>query len=272
MKRTLWVVSLALGLAGVQAHAQEALTLYDDFASRSGINLSLWREGEVSRAIEGRRLSLMQRSAPPTTSAVGRTAVNLQEDFKSPERVTAIGATVTVERVELGSCSSNTGAVGEARAQIVGQFFNDGTGSSASGRTGDIGALIRVTRQSNAADPADVLWVRAWVWRCANADCSASPNLNDQEFDLGTVKIGRPVAVLIQWDQPNHRFLLSRDGVLLHDVYYGAVYTSDMTPPYTPFKSLLTRLNLPNCANGGGTPGAIRAGFDNILVNGSAVQ
>jgi hypothetical protein len=137
--RVFVLVCTVLVFGGANVHAQEALALYDDFTSRSGINLSLWRDGEVLRAVEGRRLSLMQRAAPPTTSAVGRTAVNLQEDFKSPERVTAIGSTVTVDRVELGSCSSNTGAVGEARAQITGQFFNDGTGSAATGRTGDIG-------------------------------------------------------------------------------------------------------------------------------------
>jgi hypothetical protein len=86
---------------------------------------------------------------------------------------------------------------------------------------------------------------------------------------LGSVGIGTPTTVQLQWDKPGKTFYFARDGA----TYSGAVAyaQSDASPPSLLFRQLSTRVNLPSCQSAPQVSGMVDARFDNVFVNQSAL-
>jgi hypothetical protein len=270
------VAGLAAGLlcCGVaQAQGLEPLKLYDDFNADS-LDPLRWFGAEQVRVIKGNKLNLMQRNWPSATSNFGATPFSYNEGFRNPEAITAIKAKVTVNALEVSSCAANA-TVGESRVRLSGAFFNVGTASPPSA-VNDMIAQIRVIRRSDSTDAARVLRVEGVVTQCTNSDCSMGVDIGSI-VELGTVHIGAPVTLEMQWDAPNDRFLFSRDdGKMTGSVVYGAFQNAltgepiqDSSPPGSPNKSLSTRMFLPNCSSGPRISGMVDASFDNVFVNNS---
>lgn len=261
--KTITVLAAAC-LATASAHALEPLRPYDNFAA-APLDLSRWLETERVRVIRGGALNLAQRTPVTTAADSGLSFSSWNENLANPAAVTALRAKVTVNAADPAACAANP-AAGQARARIIGSFFNVGTPVPGS-QLGDVLAQVRLTRFSNSTDAPGVLRVQGIVSQCTSADCAATTTIGSL-VDLGTVNVGTATTVQLQWDAPAKTFLFARDGGAQSGSVVYAI--SDTTPPSVPFKQLSTRLDLPACASTPALQGWVDASFDNVSVNRSA--
>lgn len=209
-------------------------------------------------------MHLMQRTWGSATSDLLLTPTNWHSNLANPNAITALKARITVSALESNACPSNP-SVGDARARIIGGFFNTGVPTPGS-QLNDVIAQIRLLRASNSTDPAGLLQVRGVVSLCTSADCNSATTIGNV-VDLGTVMVGTPTTVQLQWDQPGKTFYFSRDGGGSGTVAYAE---SDASWPSIAFKQVGTRVNVPSCQSAPRVSGLVDAVFDNVFVNQSA--
>jgi hypothetical protein len=240
--------------------ALEPFKVYDRFAD-APLDAARWAEGERVREVKKGRLQLMQRSYGLAASDVGVQSQNWNTSLTNPATVTSLRARINVVALETQACPTNP-ALSQARARIVGTFFNTGTPTPGS-QVGDALAQIRLTRFSNSADAAGVLRVQGFLSICSSADCAQSGVVGNI-VDLGTVAVGTPAVVQMQWDRGGKTFYFTRD----NGAAAGAVaYTfDDSSAPSAAFKQLSTRVDLPNCT-AGPVSAVVDARFDDVRVN-----
>jgi len=101
---------------------------------------------------------------------------------------------------------------------------------------------------------------------CSNADCSGATTVGNI-VDLGTVALGTPTTIGLQWDKPGKTFYFSREGATTGTVAYAQ---SDSSLPSLMFRQLSTRVNVPNCFSAPAVSAVVDARFDNVSVNASA--
>lgn len=258
------VLAALSAAAGGQALALEPFRIYDQF-SDAVVSPDRWLAGERVLTVHSGGLILMQRSWPLTTTDFGAGFSSWNDPLANPGSVTAIRARVNVRAVEVSTCATNP-AVSQSRARIIGGFFNAGAPVPGT-QINDVTAQVRVNRASNSADPDGVLRVQGLLQHCTNADCSTTLVIGNV-VELGTVNVGEPTVIEMQWDKPGKTFYFARD----RGAYRGTVaYTEDDTlPPSILFRQLSTRVDLPNCQNAPRSPGTVDARFDNVQVNQSA--
>lgn len=251
-------------LAATSVSALEPLRPYDNFGT-APLDLARWLETERVRVIRAGALQLAQRTPVTTLADNGLSFSNWNENLANPAAVTGLRAKITVNAVQPAACAANP-APGQARARIVGGFFNVGTPTPGS-QVGDVIAQVRITRFSNTTDAPGVLRVQGIVSQCTSADCAATTTIGSV-VDLGSVTLGTATSVQMQWDQPNKTFLFGRDnGAFSGSVVYAL---DDASPPSVAFKQMSTRLDLPACASTPNLQGSVDASFDNVAVNRSA--
>ena len=259
--------SLAIVLA-TDVRALEAFKTFDDFGTQP-ISAARWTDAERVRVIKGGALQLMQRSYGVNFDDLGLTFVNWNDNLLNPGAITAIGAKVRVNELEVNHCSTNP-AVAQSRARLIGSFFNAaaslGQAPVAGSMVYDVIAQIRLARFSNSADAPGVLRVQGIASLCTTADCAGASTIGNV-VDLGTATVGQAINVQMQWDQGGKSFLFSRD----NGAFSGsAAYAFDDTVgPTVAFKQVSTRVDLPACT-AGRVAGMVDATFDNVSVNASA--
>jgi hypothetical protein len=257
-----------LMVSATVAHAQSAVFApYEDFNARSGaIDIGKWFESEQSRSIKNKELNLMQRAWGGSPTG-GRTAVGHNENFRNGSSITAMRAKVTVNAIEANACPDAGAAPAQARARLVGGFFNTiqpgglGNGSA----VGDVIGQIYLRRTSDSTDPAGILQIQAFATLCADPACLTGPIINDQTVDFGTIKVGHSTVLQMEWDSASGSFYFSRDGANVTQVSYAGV-VSDAGAPSNAFRQLSTRLQVPNCTSVR-VSNMIDASFDDVFVN-----
>ena len=266
MKRAVCSVAvLAAGLATSGAQALEPLANYDKF-STTPIDTSRWSSFERTRQIKGKALNHVQRDWGLTTSDSGGQSNNFVDNLANPSAVTQIKAKITVHDVAVTNCAANTGYNSSVLARVIGSFFNTGNPSSGS-QTGDMLALVTVTRAANTTDAPGVLQVGGSAVVCQNSDCSLVSSVGSFT-GLGTTTLGTPVTVRLEWDKLAKTFTAVREGGATAVVTYTQ---SDVAAPGNAFKQVSTRTNLASCTGAGNrTTGYIDASFDDVAVNKSA--
>jgi hypothetical protein len=263
LKRT--ILAALCAAAGAPALALEPFRIYDQF-SDAVANPERWLAGERVLTVQNGGLRLMQRAWPQTASDIGAGFSNWSDNFANPGSITAIRTRVNVRALEVSTCASNP-AFSQARARIVGGFFNAGSPVPGT-QIDDVIAQVRLTRAANSADPAGVLRVQGLLTRCTNADCSATLVIGNV-VELGTVSLGEPTVIEMQWDKPGKTFYFARD----RTAHVGTVAyaESDALPPSNLFRQLSKRVDLPNCQSAPRTAALVDVRFDNVQVNQSAV-
>lgn len=256
----------AMSVCAPLAHALEPLKIYDRFSDRP-LDPSRWAEGERVREIRGAGvLRLMQRSYGLGGSDIGQQFQNWNSTLTNPQSISALRARINVTALETQACPSNP-ALSQARARIVGTFFNTGVPTPGS-QIGDALAQIRLTRFSNSTDPEGVLRVQGFLAICSTPDC-AGAGVVGNIVDLGTVAVGTPAVVQMQWDRGGKTFTFTRDnGAFSGTVAYPF---DDTNPPSSAFKQLSTRVDLPNCSTAPPVGALVDVKFDNIQVNQTAL-
>lgn len=281
-------IILLVVLVGVQASAQQTLVLFDDF-KETFLDPSLWvgiesRQDpgiqmlESVRQIQGGKLRLLNRvytnnTASDTGSFYGATRLL----FKDGVGITAIKASVQVKNLAVNGCSSNT-APSQVRARLGGNFFNTGTPTPGS-NLNDVQATMYLRRASDSTDDPSVLEVAGLVLRCDDANCNTFTSLGSLDRNtLGTVKKGKAVDMLIEWDQATHRFIFQQGKgkkLLEGSVYYQDSPNwnpswTDTQPPgntYGGYKRLEVHNYVPNCTTQPPPFAFMEAFFDNVYVN-----
>lgn len=256
---------LALG-ATWGARAAEAYTNWDNFDGATQINEKRWLGTERHRLIEAGVLRMIQRDLGSQTNNTDVFSNSWSTSVANPAAVTQMQGSVTVNAFELSHCAANANA-GILQARLNGQFFNAGPAVPAPGdRINDVGAVIRLRRDSNSADAANVLRVQGTVYQCTTSDCNyGAVSLGD--VDLGTALVGETVVLKMEWDKPNKRFNFYRGSDPVQRVTYAV---SDTLAPGVRFAVVGTRTTLAHCM-AGRTEGFMDAKFDNISLNASAV-
>jgi len=257
----------ALSICAPLAHAVEPFKIYDRFSERP-LDPARWAEGERVREIRGAGvLRLMQRSYGLGGTDAGLQFQSWGSNLANPATVTALRARVNVTALETEACPSNP-ALSQARARIAGTFFNISTNPFPGSLLNDVLAQVRLTRLSNSPDPDGVLRVQGVVSVCTTADCNSAATVG--LVDLGTVAVGTPTVVQMQWDQGGKTFFFGRDnGAFTGAVSYGTL--PDTSPPGSPFKQLSTRVDLPNCSTAPPVGALVDVKFDNVQVNQTAL-
>jgi len=263
MRTLLLALAFPLVLAAAPAQALEPFRIYDRFTDKT-IDAALWSDNERVRVVKGGQMQLMQRTWGLGSSDEGLTSATWNSKLSAPLNVTSIKAQITVSALEAQGCPSNATA-GQARARIIGSFFNVGTPTPGS-QIDDVIAQVLVHRVSDSTDPPGLLHVEGVVAICYVADCNGAIAVGNA-VDLGTVMVGTPTTVQLQWDQPGRTFHFSREGGPSGTLGYPQ---SDANPPGVPFAQLSTRVNVPNCQSAPRVNSMVDAAFDNVFVNRSA--
>lgn len=265
--RTAQIAATLLALSATcGAQAAEGYATWDNFEGVTQINEKLWLGTERHRMIEGGALRMIQRDLGSQTNNTDVFSNSWSTSLTNPGLVTQMKGSIAVNAFEISHCAANANA-GLLQARMQGQFFNAGPGVPAPGnRTNDVGALIRLRRDSNSPDGALVLRVQGTVYQCTTSDCnSGSVSLGD--VDLGFASLGESVVLKMEWDKPNKRFNFFRGSDPVQRVPYAV---SDALAPGVRFAVIGTRTTVPHCM-AGRTEGFIDATFDNISLNASAV-
>lgn len=256
---------LALG-AACGAQAAEAYTNWDNFEGATQIDEQRWLFMERHRMIEQGALRMIQRDLGSQTGNSGVNSSTWATNLANPGAVTQIKGVITVNGYELGDCAASPDS-SRVQARLGGEFFNAGPVSPTPGdRTNDVGAVIRLVRESRSADGANVMRVEGLVYQCTTADCNYS-QIDLGTVPLGTATVGQAVTLRMEWDKTNNRFNFFRDTDPVKRVTYAV---ADSLPPVLLYRHLGTRTTTATCM-AGRKEAFIDAKFDNVFLNDSAV-
>lgn len=243
-KTFLFIVAIAAALGGMALHEAAAQSANPDPAK--------WNNSGFIRVFEmnaGKLLSGITRKGGHDNGAFTFTSRNDMK-FVNPNSVNVIEATVTL----LDASAIGAGFTSSPRASLEGHFYWDGTGTgTSSDQTGHVFATINLAL--NAA--TGLTEARYFVIRCLNASCD---NENLLVFDtLGSIEFFEPHDLRIEYD--GSEFIFTLDG------FTPVMFTApDETrnPPTVPFKTLRTRIMVPQDAT---ASASVLALFDDVSVN-----
>jgi len=245
----------AAALAASTTAQAAALPLVDNFTA-PGLNAAVWAAPESARYIDDKgRLNLGRWTFGGTASNSGTTVETFNLGAVDNVAPKSIKVTITAQNVDrVDGCAANP-TRSSAYARTIGAFFNTLASAPTPGdMTGDV--LAQASLQRNSDEPAGLVHVFGGVPLCQNADCSQGVSL--AFVDLGTVNVGDPVSLQIEWVSKSSKFVFTRDGIA-----YDAPYTA--TPTFAagrPFINMSIRNVVANCA-----AGRVQAGFGALFDN-----
>lgn len=170
--------------------------------------------------------------------------------FTNPASVTSTLFSVTVNRLAVGGCQTNS-ATSTAWAGFVGRYFN--YAGSQDGNQ-DVEAGIVVQRVNT--DPGSGLTVLAHV--------STGDGTVTQFQNVGVASLGQTSKLFIRWDQPNHQFIFQVNGNTPVAIGYNV---SDTAPPSNKLKAFWAAQGTPHCTSKPPGSAMIDANIDNVYVD-----
>ncbi|MGC2476047.1 MAG: hypothetical protein WA485_17035 [Candidatus Sulfotelmatobacter sp.] len=249
---------LALDLASRAQNAPATTTLYDNFNAKL-LNDARWntacqssttRSEECVISIQSGKLHLTRRVPALRTSNTGYQWGDATANFASPIAIKSITADVTVTNIVEQTCAANPELGGNAT--LYAMFFNDGSGNP----NNNLAASLLVGHIST--DPKGQLDVLGQM------SLGYTPL---QTIGLGSVTMGTPITATVQWDQPNHQFVLSWTNDVTQQTTTGNIpYTyPDTKPPVSPNNTLSLNLFPANCT-ANDTWLYVDTTFDNVYI------
>jgi len=184
--------------------------------------------------------------------------------------ITGLKAKVTVLSADAQDCPSNaeTANPSLARTQVIGTFFNDGSSTGSSDRTGDILAVFELQKRKDGST-----LLLAEINRCTNAACSpgstpinvaGNPAVFNTDWTLNS-----PLTLRMVGNQVGGKFAFTvTDPLSLASETIPIIYAGTLTPagpPVSDVKSLRLLHDVENC-NGNRKSVSMDALFDNVNV------
>jgi hypothetical protein len=237
---------------------------YDDFNHRWldpakwQVGPNCWTSGlECVREIEDGKLRLALRSfgARDSSSGVQMSDSSLPFPQGLATSITSIRTDVSVRAHGGTSCPANPD-LGNAQAQIGGNFFNKGSGSGQ-----DVYAYLKVLSLPNSQTMNIIL---SWGAIDGQGPGDWAP--------VATYPVGTPLVMTLRWDQANHQFLAAvrakgeagQGSQVISP--YNPLDVPDGLPPALPWKTISVSAWPANCESAL-TTSYIEATFDNVIVN-----
>jgi hypothetical protein len=177
--------------------------------------------------------------------------------FPNPGAVTAVSFEVTVNKIAVTSCASNSGFEAAA-AEFRGGFFN--TQNSPTSSIGDVLGDISVVR--NVQDLGNALTGAGFISECTDQFCGAQTTLVYQV--LGNVNAGSTNVLSIRWDQRNHQFIFRLNH---NSPVYAPYNVADISPPFSASKTIGLARVVTHCTSSPRPYALVDAHFDNVYVN-----
>jgi hypothetical protein len=159
---------------------------------------------EASRFVKEGKLYLIAVGYGDTGSNAGRQTGSFGLGLKPSGSLTGLQAELTVTNVMAQTCAANAEST-QARAQLVGFFFNDGSGSQR--QKGDLtGEVVAVLEK--VADSRDGHFVRAIVLRCTSWTCTTGETIKALLFQHKWA-LSEPDVLRIEWRPLGSQFVFT---------------------------------------------------------------
>jgi hypothetical protein len=256
-----------LAVPAATAHAQ--FVTYDDFSS-GAIDPAKWLglsvEGPIAgptgtarRVVENGSLRLALTSWGGDSSDSGFVSTRERLSIKQVGTlggsgfITGMRSRVTVQNVDVQDCATNSDPGNStfnslrARAEIIGWFFNDGSGSS-NDRTGNILATVKLYRGAEGNR------ISADVTRCSDAGCgTTTPAVPGVTFSTQW-SLNTPLVIQLVWSQGAGKFTftVTNPATLAtesRDVVYQGTVTNAGPPTVGGFNALSAGNSVKNCSS-----------------------
>lgn len=266
-KRRLTSIALALvaGSTMLPAAAAESYTLWDNFNNATAMNPDRWSGLERTRIVKDGVARFTQRDIGTQISDDSSSAASWGMNIRdATDAIRQMRAVVTMTDYVVEGCPENTQRASVAQARIIGEFFNAGAGAPTS-RIDDVGAVVRLVRQSNSSDGAGVIRVEGVVYRCLSSDCNSVTGLGS--VDLGASALNTAETLRVEWEPELNRFNFQRGSNAKQSVTYEV---GDSQPPFQLFRQIGTRTEVASCFSSARRSVSVSAKFDNFAVNNSA--
>jgi hypothetical protein len=232
------------------------LVLYDRF-ERPRIEPDKWFGSETrrpsaileaSRFVKGGKLYLIAVGYGDMGSNAGRQTGSFGLGVKTPRSITALQAELTVTNVMAQTCAANAEST-QARAQLVGFFFNDGSDSQR--QKGDLsGDVVAVLEKM--ADSRDGNLIRATVLRCVSWTCSQGQTIKALLFKRKWT-LSQPDVLRIEWEPSNSQFVFTvnpgAEGEEIRRIAYDSALRP-LQPPQWQLQRIRVRHHGANCQAG----------------------
>jgi hypothetical protein len=266
------VLTLLTGVILIGAPAQSrAQVIFDPFTNPL-INPDRWHgfedsgdtgtsNTETSRSIQNGQFQMSLTSYGTTSSNSGQAGfASTRLRLNNPAGLTVMVVQVTGTQATAQACAANTSS-SEARARLLGAFFNDGSSTGPNDRKGDVLAEMQMILDSKDGQIFDLT-----VFRCLDSQCAFTSVLGSIQFATHWT-IGQKRMIVLAWDKPNKRFLgfvdFQQPNQEMQNVSYGAL--PDANPPVFDLKGLTITTVMANCT-AGRTKSQMTALFDNFYA------
>ena len=275
-------VSLLVGigaLLGACGGASAQGLFYDSFSTPL-INSEKWQgfesgpdDTEVERRIVNGQAQLLLRTAGSTASDTGfqnasnRLRISHKALIDGTPRITVMEGRVTVFGAGVATCAANPTAT-HARAQVIGAFFNDGTGNNRPGdRTGDVFAGLQKTMSSVGGNHVD-----AFVLRCTDPGCSTTASVVTAGGAFTrSWALGQPDTMNITWNSAANNFAFTINGPSGNETVTLSYTVADTALPKRFFNDFSSSFAIANCT-AGPVSAFLDTRIDNVRLNPEAMS
>lgn len=254
----------AAGVVGMAGHGHAEFTNYDDF-SGSAIDPDKWSGESVEgasvaptaralRVIDHGSLRLALTSwgsdGSDSGSVVSRERLRMTQSglLGGSGFITGMKATVTLLDAQTQDCAANPANATSTLAQLLGWFFNDGTGGP-NNRTGNIIAGVQLVQGADGVKRIVPLFQR-----CQDSACNTASN-NSLGGNVFTTHwaLNTPLTLELLWDESSGKFTFTATNPATlatesHDFVYQGTVTNAGPPTVVGFNALDVRNNVKHCS------------------------
>ncbi len=246
-------------------------TLYDDFEMKR-LDSGKWfgQESasggpgglELVRRINRRcHLVMMHRVSGGNASSSGRHISRNRLRMPRDKRITGLHFDMMVKNLRLNGCEAEGASDSAAKARGSMFLFNDGSSTSSSNATGDVGAIVEVYKSVSSDAEKHEYHVRGFVFRCRTRSCGSTSTIGS--VDLGTVKRREIVTLGMQLHAETNEVSFWKNDEDRQVVDYDM---NDNEPSVFSNQRLEVRVEGANCEAGDRSFAEMRALLDNVFV------
>ena len=251
--------------------AASPFKLYDDFSTKR-IDSGRWFGQEsasggpgglelVRRRNRHGQLVMMHRVSGGDESSSGRHISRNRLRMPREQRVMGMHFDVMVKRVKLSGCEVEGASASAVKARGAMFLFNDGSSTSSSNATGDVGAVVEAYQSVNSAATPNEFRLRGFVFRCRTRSCGSTSTVGS--VDLGTVQRYDFVTLGMQWHPETDEVTFWKNDEERHAVSYDM---NDDERSVFSNQRLEVRVEGANCEEGERPYAEMRAIFDNVFI------